>query len=179
MKSTLSVTGIVACALALAGVAPANGQERTAQSPSALPVGTCINMGNSLEPPKEGEWGGSNISKEDFKRIKDAGFETVRIPVRWHNKSLNTPPYTVDPAWMARVVEVVVVAEHEVVPQRGLHRSHRRDQRLDPVDVEINEIAGEGHEVRSLRSDQFDRARPIEHRRSVHRTGGIEQTLVL
>ncbi len=107
MKRTLPITSLAAIALALAGSHPANAQESAAPASAGLPVGTCINMGNSLEPPQEGEWGGSNISQADFARIKAAGFDTVRIPVRWHNKSMNTPPYTVDPEWMARVVEVV------------------------------------------------------------------------
>ncbi|TMM45181.1 glycoside hydrolase family 5 protein [Qipengyuania marisflavi] len=64
-------------------------------------------MGNSLEPEQEGSWGGTKIAEEDFARIKAAGFDTVRIPVRWHNKSLDQAPYTVDAAWMDRVDEVV------------------------------------------------------------------------
>ena len=72
-----------------------------------LPVGTCINMGNSLEPEQEGSWGGHPIAAEDFTIIKQAGFDTVRIPVRWHNKSLSEPPYTIEAAWMDRVTEVV------------------------------------------------------------------------
>lgn len=78
--------------------------------PAPLPVGTCINMGNSLEPEQEGSWGGEPIGAADFARISEAGFDTVRIPVRWHNKSMETAPYTVDPEWMARVVEVVDMA---------------------------------------------------------------------
>ncbi len=106
MKSVLKLTAVSAvAALALANAALGN--DGAPSEPAALPVGTCINMGNSLEPPQEGEWGGANISKADFERIKAAGFDTVRIPVRWHNKSLSEPPYTVDPDWMARVVEVV------------------------------------------------------------------------
>lgn len=94
-------------AIALAVASPALAQPTDVQEPASLPVGTCINMGNSLEPPQEGSWGGSAISKADFANIKAAGFDTVRIPVRWHNKSQETAPYTVDPDWMARVVQVV------------------------------------------------------------------------
>lgn len=72
-----------------------------------LPVGTCVNMGNTLEPQTEGAWGGAPAQKADFARIKAAGFETVRIPVRWHNKSSDKPPYTVDPKWMDRVQQIV------------------------------------------------------------------------
>lgn len=105
MKTILSLTTISAVALAIA--VPAFGQDSNDAAPTGLPVGTCINMGNSLEPPQEGSWGGKPISKDDFERIKAAGFDTVRIPVRWHNQSMSEPPYTVNPEWMARVVEVV------------------------------------------------------------------------
>lgn len=105
MKLMQPLASITAVGLAIA--APALAQKTEAQAPASLPVGTCINMGNSLEPPQEGSWGGSAISKADFANIKAAGFETVRIPVRWHNKSMETAPYTVDPEWMARVVQVV------------------------------------------------------------------------
>ncbi|MEO2039304.1 MAG: cellulase family glycosylhydrolase, partial [Martelella sp.] len=64
-------------------------------------------MGNMLEPEKEGAWGGALIVPEDFARIKAAGFDTVRIPVRWHNKTKQETPWTVDPAWMDRVQTVV------------------------------------------------------------------------
>ena len=93
-------------AIALSSSQMVSGQAMAA-SPAALPVGTCINMGNSLEPEQEGSWGGQPIAAQDFTRIKAAGFDTVRIPVRWHNKSSSQAPYTIDPAWMARVAQVV------------------------------------------------------------------------
>ena len=72
-----------------------------------LPIGKCVNLGNTLESEFEGSWGGAPASKEDFERMAAAGFETVRIPVRWHNKSSSNAPYTVDEAWMERVQQVV------------------------------------------------------------------------
>lgn len=90
--------------LALASTAPAQA------APAPLPVGTCINMGNSMEPETENGWGGKPIAADDFKRIKAAGFETIRLPVRWHKQSSNTPPYTIDAAWLDRVTEVVDAA---------------------------------------------------------------------
>ncbi len=74
---------------------------------AALPVGTCMNMGNMLEPAQEGSWGGAPIVAADFARIGAAGFDTVRIPVRWHNKTSQEAPWTVDEAWMDRVQTVV------------------------------------------------------------------------
>tara|TARA_B100000678_G_scaffold249344_1_gene223634 strand:+ start:1027 stop:2061 length:1035 start_codon:yes stop_codon:yes gene_type:complete len=103
-------TTIGLCTLALAtGIIFSQSDALAARdtASAALPVGTCINMGNMLEPEREGMWGGAPIAAEDFARIKAAGFETVRIPVRWHNKTLQQAPWTVDDAWMDRVQEVV------------------------------------------------------------------------
>ena len=90
---------LLASAFALA--APA-----TAEDAKGLPVGTCINMGNSLETMREGAHG-KRIDAADFQRIRAAGFTTVRIPVRWMHRSDDKPPYTVDPAFMDRVEAVV------------------------------------------------------------------------
>ncbi|MGV3555615.1 MAG: glycoside hydrolase family 5 protein [Croceibacterium sp.] len=72
-----------------------------------LPVGTCVNVGNHLEPERENGWGGKSLEAADFARISAAGFDTVRIPVRWQNKSAEAAPHALDPAWLARVSEVV------------------------------------------------------------------------
>jgi len=72
-----------------------------------LPVGACINMGNHLEPERESGWGGKRIDAADFARIRAAGFDTVRIPVRWSNKVGPQPGYAIDENWLARVTEVV------------------------------------------------------------------------
>jgi endoglucanase len=76
-----------------------------------LPIGKCVNMGNHLEPPTEGGWGGRKIADDDFKIIKAAGFDSVRIPVRWSSHAQASAPFTIDPAFMARVKHVVGLAE--------------------------------------------------------------------
>ena len=88
-----------AASLLLTLAAPAAGQ--------GLPVGTCINLGNHLEADSESSWGGKRAEPSDFERIADAGFDTVRVPVRWANKTSGGPDYTIEPAWLARVAEVV------------------------------------------------------------------------
>ena len=72
-----------------------------------LPVGVCINAGNHLEAESEGAWGGKTLEASDFTNIRAAGFQTVRIPVRWDNKTGDAAPYTIDPMWMNRITEVV------------------------------------------------------------------------
>ena len=41
-----------------------------------------------------------------FDKLAEAGFKTVRIPVSWSNHIIDNN-YTIDPAWMSRVKEVV------------------------------------------------------------------------
>lgn len=65
-------------------------------------LGRGINLGNALEAPKEGEWG-VTLKAEYFKAIKDAGFDTVRLPVRWSAHAKVDAPYTLDPKFAVRV----------------------------------------------------------------------------
>jgi endoglucanase len=65
-------------------------------------LGRGINLGNALEAPKEGEWG-VTLKPEYFKAIKDAGFATVRLPVRWSNHADKNAPYTIDAKFAERV----------------------------------------------------------------------------
>ena len=63
-------------------------------------------MGNMLEAPNEGDWG-LTVHEEYFDAIKEAGFDFVRLPVRWSTHADGNAPYTIDPAFFARVDEVI------------------------------------------------------------------------
>lgn len=64
------------------------------------------NMGNTMEPPcGEGCWGGV-ASQNLINAAADAGFNAVRIPVAWDSHA-NQQTYQIDPAWLARVKQVV------------------------------------------------------------------------
>jgi endoglucanase len=65
-------------------------------------LGRGINLGNALEAPKEGEWG-VTLKAEYFKAIKDAGFDTVRVPIKWSAHAKTTAPYAIDPAFLRRI----------------------------------------------------------------------------
>ena len=69
-------------------------------------LGRGINLGNALEAPKEGDWG-VRIKDDYFQIIRDAGFNSVRIPVRWSNHTLKKMPNVIDKNFFARVDEVV------------------------------------------------------------------------
>ncbi|MCX8183243.1 MAG: glycoside hydrolase family 5 protein [Crenarchaeota archaeon] len=65
-----------------------------------------INIGNALEAPKEGDWG-VYIRDEYFRIIREAGFDTVRIPIRWSAHAEKNPPYRIDEDFFNRVDWVV------------------------------------------------------------------------
>ena len=66
----------------------------------------CVNMGNALDAPNEGDWG-HTIEASSFKAIADAGFDTVRIPVRWSAHTKGAPDYKIDEAFFSRVTDVI------------------------------------------------------------------------
>jgi endoglucanase len=66
------------------------------------------NLGNSLDAiPDETSWGNPATTKAMFDTVKAEGFRSVRIPVTWGNHQSTTAPYTIDPAFMSRVKQVV------------------------------------------------------------------------
>jgi len=66
-----------------------------------------INLGNTLEPPDEGGWNNPPAQEYYFDMYKEAGFQCVRIPVRWDGHTQTVSPYKIDEAWMQRVEQVV------------------------------------------------------------------------
>jgi endoglucanase len=66
-------------------------------------LGRGINFGNMLEgSPGEGSWG-PRLSEALFDKAKEAGFSTIRLPVRWSNHAQKTTPYTIGEAFFQRV----------------------------------------------------------------------------
>lgn len=71
-----------------------------------------VNLGNMLEAPNEGDWG-LTVQEEYFDLIREAGFDFVRLPVRWfaHTEHVGhddgDSAYEIEPAFFARVDEVV------------------------------------------------------------------------
>jgi endoglucanase len=102
------------------GVAVAQGwwqsQTRMAETSSRVPnqayfpVNRCINVGGALEAPREGDWFNYRIRERDMGTIAAAGFDTVRIPIKWSAHALPNAPYTIDPAFFARIDEVMTWA---------------------------------------------------------------------
>jgi len=71
-------------------------------------LGRGINMGNTLEPPDgEGTWGNPPAAASNFDDYKNAGFNSVRLPITWDLHTDASPPYTIDPTWLNRIEQIV------------------------------------------------------------------------
>ena len=117
--ATAAVTGITMIAscpvMASAALSEANAKFMRA-------MGAGWNLGNSLDANtgdwntvhsagSETSWGNPKTTKAMIKKVHDAGFESIRIPVSWANH-MNSD-YTIDSAWFARVKEVVDYAYND------------------------------------------------------------------
>src|SRR5487761_1175009 len=101
--------------------------------------GRGINLGNALEAPREGEWG-VTLKEEYFERIKAAGFDSVRIPVRWSSHAQREAPYKIEPAFFARVDWAV-----EKALRRGLQaivNVHHYDEIMKEPDAHRERFLG-------------------------------------
>lgn len=105
MKRLLKI-GVLLCLLIPLTIAA---QDAAEDALPASPIEHCVNMGNMLEAPNEGEWG-VRVQDDYMQIIADAGFDSVRIPIRWSAHADDDAPYTIDPDFMARIHEVVDMA---------------------------------------------------------------------
>ena len=84
------------------------------------------NLGNQFEcsaPNQDGEsedignpkgsidaetaWGNPVVTEAMIQAVKNAGFNAIRIPIRWQCHITDVPKMSIDPAWIARIKEVV------------------------------------------------------------------------
>ncbi len=66
------------------------------------------NLGNSLESQGgETGWGNPKTTKQMIKYVHEAGFNAIRIPVRWTEHLSDKTNMVVSNSWLARVKEVV------------------------------------------------------------------------
>jgi endoglucanase len=88
-----------------------NAQERTAAFDMNKRLGRGINMGNAFEAPTETLWG-NPWKPEYFRIMSELGFSHVRVPIRWEpaDRSMSTAPFTIYPAFLNRIKQVVDTA---------------------------------------------------------------------
>jgi endoglucanase len=74
--------------------------------PTDFPVNNCINMSNGLNAPHEGDWS-FKFEERHLKDVKEAGFDSIRIPIRWSSHIANDTNHTIDAVFLKRVDEII------------------------------------------------------------------------
>ena len=97
-------------------IMPATAEENTCDKTAAeivLDMKAGWNLGNTLDAGSAGDglsaetsWGNPKTTKAMIDAVRDAGFDTVRVPVSWGIHTSGSD-HDIDDAWMARVKEVV------------------------------------------------------------------------
>lgn len=86
----------------VAATLPAAAMAQDTAGASAFQMKRCVNMGNALEAPSHEPWG-RHYTQADYQRIAAAGFDTVRIPVRWNDYLGPLPDFAIHPAMFEMV----------------------------------------------------------------------------
>ena len=72
----------------------------------AMQPGT--NWGNTLDAiPDETSWGAPLTTQPMIQGLAAKGYKSLRLPVTWQNHMGPAPDYTIDPAWLDRVQQIV------------------------------------------------------------------------
>ena len=115
-------------------------------SATAAALGRGVNFGNMFEAPTEGAWG-LTVTDDFIDKAAAAGFKSVRLPVRWSNHASADAPFTIDPAFLARIDGVVdkLLAKGLVVV---LNMHHYRQLDGDALDAGERSVAASVLELR-------------------------------
>ncbi len=79
-------------------------------------MGKGWNLGNTFDAnggnkkdiySQETSWGNPKVTAEQIQAVKDAGFNTIRIPTTWYRYIDDENNYKIADEWMARITEVV------------------------------------------------------------------------
>jgi len=117
LKSKKGMKKIIAAAMAFCIVAASPvytkpEEVQAAQMHDAFTItrdmGAGWNLGNSFESEyNETYWGNPATTEEMIHKIKEKGFTTLRIPVRWDDNYSDASSYTINEAYLNRVQQVV------------------------------------------------------------------------
>ncbi|WP_435820210.1 cellulase family glycosylhydrolase [Micromonospora echinofusca] len=101
------------------GVGPTTAPPTTAPPTTPPPTGDPLayvaamqpgwNLGNTFDAVGSDEtaWGNPRVTQAQLDAVRAQGFNSIRIPVTWSNHHGPAPAYTIDPAWLNRIKEVV------------------------------------------------------------------------
>ena len=117
MKKIMTVLlALLLCAVSASAMAETSVLTGKAAMEIVNDMGIGFNIGNTFDATgydandiyaQEQSWGNPVVDQALIQRIKDAGFSTIRIPITWYRNLSDDGTYTIDPAFLARIKEVV------------------------------------------------------------------------
>jgi endoglucanase len=120
---------------------------------SADAIVTAAALGRGVNIDRMFEWTtvGANFPVADqlIAKAKEAGFTSIRLPIRWSSHAEATSPYTIDPTFFAQVESVVdqaLAADFYVI----VNMHHHRQLDGDLLDVGESAVADDVVDVRYL-----------------------------
>lgn len=112
---------------------------------TAKSLGRGVNFGNMLEAPAEGAWG-LRVEDSFYDQVVEAGFQSVRLPVRWSNHASLDASARIDEDFARRVDGVVdeLLRRHLTVILNMHHYRQLDGDALDsgekPVDPRLLQV---------------------------------------
>lgn len=122
MKKILCLTLAAMLLFALMPAASAETLTGLTATEIVAQMGIGWNLGNTFDAyhgntrdvySQEQSWGNPKVDEAMIKRVKDAGFKTIRIPVTWFKQLSKDGTFTINEAFLNRVKEVVDMAYNE------------------------------------------------------------------
>jgi len=70
-------------------------------------IKTGWNLGNTFDAPSETAWHNPHTTYTMLYAVKEAGFDSIRLPVSWENHTGSAPDYTIKEEYLDRIEQIV------------------------------------------------------------------------
>lgn len=105
LRDMVKLSSGLMCALSLSACV-ALGADTIRRPALPSPINRCMNLSDGLEAAYEGEWN-YTVRLADIDMLAEAGFDTIRVPIRWSGHAGRSKPYTLEPVFLARVDKII------------------------------------------------------------------------
>jgi len=116
-------------------------------------IGRGVNLGNALEGPREGAWG-LYLKSEYFEDIGEAGFDSVRVPVRWTAYTDVNEPYSIQESIFSRIDWVIEQAFANDLAV--IINVHHFDAMMQMPEIQVDRLAAIWRQVAERYQDYPD-----------------------
>ena len=117
-------------------------------------LGHGINLGDALDAPNEGDWR-LTLKEEFFPMIAQAGFDSIRVPIRWTTHAGDNPPYAINETFFQRIDWIIENAKANGLMVVINH--HHYEQVMRDPDGQHDKFVSMWQQIATRYSDQPDR----------------------